>query len=309
MLTFDLHYHPNIANLSKIVRDRRLERHRKVFEWNAPDCVACTEHSYKHPLDAYLYLADSVQDLDTAIIPGVECVSREGVEIVYLHRNEQDLRNFLKRYKPFSWSIKDVGRIRDATGAVTVVPHPFSLARSGAGNVLSPAGYARVLKLVDYVEIHNGSALTLMQRISTKNARPLFKKTMEKISWTLNLPREHSGEDLGWAVSSDAHFPEEQFIIGSTEAVPEPGETYFDMLNKRIRFDGVMVSTPSANTMTNNMRLFRNVRCAMSEGINKDFKMMRSNGLGNGVNGNDKFMQRMGREFRRRAVKVLRSDR
>lgn len=308
MLTFDLHYHPNIANLSKGVRDRRLERHRRIFELNRPDCVACTEHSYKNPYDAYLYLTEAALDTDTFVMPGVECISREGVEIVFLYPSEQDLKSALKANRPFGWSIKDVGRIAEATGAVSIVPHPFSLARSGAGNVLSPAGYSRVLKLVDYVEIHNGSALTLMQRISTKGARPLFKKTMEKISWTLNLPHDQRGESLGWAISSDAHYPGEQFIIGSTDRTLKPGETYFDLLRNRIRFEGVMVSSPSENTIVNNMRLFRNVRCAMSEGINKDFRMMRMI-PGNGQEKYDKIVQRVGREFKRRAGKVLRSDR
>jgi hypothetical protein len=309
MLTFDLHYHPNIANLSKHLRDRKLERHRSVLETNRPDCVACTEHSYKQPLDAYLYLADAAQDLRTEILPGVECVSREGVDIIFLYPGEGDLRSALRDYKPFAWSIKDVGRIRNATGAISIVPHPFSLSRSGAGNVLSQAGYKRVLRLVDYVEIHNGSALTLMQRLSTKGARPLFKKTMETISWTINLPKEQRGEGLGWAVSSDAHFPEEQFIIGSTEEQPQAGETLFDLLGRKVRFEAQMVRYPSENKIVNNFRLFRTIRCAMAEGINKDFRQMRMNGITEGDvwERGDKIMHLVGREVRKRAFKALRS--
>jgi hypothetical protein len=311
MPTFDLHYHPNIANLKRPLRERKLERHKNVLATNRPDCVACTEHAYKRPLDAYLYLADAAKDLKTEILPGVEGVSREGVDIIFIYASEADLKSALKEQKPFAWSIKDVGRIRNATGAVSIVPHPFSLSRSGAGNVLSQAGYQRVLRMVDYVEIHNGSALTLMQRLSTKNARPLFKKTMETISWTINLPREHRGQGLGWAVSSDAHFPEEQFIIGATEEQPGPGESLFDLLGRRVRFEALMVSYPSENNIVNNFRLFRTMRCAMAEGINKDMRQMRQSGVTEGDvwERGDKIVQMVGREVRKRAVKALRSGR
>jgi hypothetical protein len=135
---------------------------------------------------------------------------------------------------------------------------------------------------------------------------------MDKISWTLNLPPAYRGEDLGWAVSSDAHFPEEQFIVGSIDVEPSHGETFFDLLEKRLRFEAVMISDPSENSMVNNFRLFRNVRCAMTEGINKDIRMMRmgppGNGNGDGSKGNGRIVRRVGREVRRRALKAFRQD-
>jgi hypothetical protein len=279
MLTFDLHYHPNIQNLREKSRARRLQQHLMYLKWAGLDCLASTEHSYKAPLDAYLRLSDALSEINTVVLPGVECVSREGVDMVFIYRNEEDLRSAVFQFGPLSWSVKDTARIAENTGAVTILPHPFALARSAACEVLSPKGCKRLLKLVDYVEIHNGSALTLMQRLSTRRARPLFRKTLRKISMTLNLPREWRGNGLGWAVSSDAHYPGEQFIVGVTEEEPGPGEDYFDLLKRRIRFKEILLRYPSDQTMINNMRLLRNLGTSVAEGLNKDIRQIRKNGL------------------------------
>lgn len=270
MPTFDLHFHANIHRMpgwDKILRMQKLQWH---FRRAGVDYVASTEHSYKKPLEAYLRLADAVQELPTHIIPGVESVSAEGIDIIYLYRNEENLRRALAQFQTFRWTIRDVAAICRDTEAISIVPHPFHIGKSSAGNILCRRAYRQLLRMSDYVEVHNGSALAIEKRLSSKRVSRLFKRTRHKLDKTLNLPMEDRGEGLGWAVSSDSHYPGEQFIVGYTDLLLEPGEDVFDFLGKRIRFDMHYLGILPENNRENNARLLRSLQGVIKEGLVKE---------------------------------------
>jgi len=237
MLTFDLHFHANIHRMPRRNKLIRLQKIRWHMKRAGIDFVASTEHSYKKPLEAYLRLAEITHDLDTEIIPGIEGVSSEGVDVIFLYRTGDDLRRALKPLQTFRWSARDVARIAGDTDAVTIVPHPFHIGKSSAGNVLPRRGYLQLLKMCDYVEIHNGSALAVERRLSRSRVKTFFKEARLKLDKTLNLPMEDRGEGLGWAISSDAHYPGDQYIVGKTDQSMAPGQDVFDFLKGRIRFE------------------------------------------------------------------------
>ncbi|MCJ2163518.1 MULTISPECIES: hypothetical protein [unclassified Pseudodesulfovibrio] len=235
------------------------------------DYVASTEHSYKKPLEAYQRLADASSGLKTEIIPGVEAVSSEGVDIIFLYRSEDQLKQGLKQVQTFRWSVRDVARIAEDTESIVIVPHPFHIGKSSAGTILSGRAYQRLLEMCDYIEIHNGSALTADKRLSGSKVRNLFKNTQAKLDKTLNLPIEDRGEGLGWAVSSDAHYPGEQYVVGVTDLFPEDGDDTFDFLKKRIRFDSYPVLDLSDSKMRNNTKLLRSLQGVIKEGLIKKY--------------------------------------
>lgn len=253
---------------NKLIRLQKIRWHMKRA---GIDYVASTEHSYKKPLEAYWRLDEACQGLGTEIIPGVEGVSAEGVDVIFLYRTGDDLRRALGSLQTFRWSVRDVARIAGDTDAVTIVPHPFHIGKSSAGNILSGRGYQQLLRMCDYVEIHNGSALAVERRLSRSRVKTLFKEARLKLDKTLDLPMEDRGEGLGWAISSDAHYPGEQYIVGKTDLDMEPGEDAIDFLRRRVRFEYQSVLELVESPIRSNTRLLRSFQGAIKEGLIKEY--------------------------------------
>lgn len=278
MLTFDLHYHANINcyRYSKINRDFRLKKHRKYLKKIGVNYVASTEHAYKNPLDAYLYLRDTADTLDVNIIPGVEWISREGVEIIFLFDSESSLRHGLDYLKPFSGSVWDIKHLKKETDSVTIIPHPFSPGKTGVATMLGKTAFLRLLNDADYVEIHNGLSLIFLN-FKCVWQKPLnLMNKMKQIQYTFDLPGQFKPDHIGWAVGSDAHFPGHQFIVGGiddpcsgadeTDAV----KNGFELLAEKVHFTPVSISPLSCSGLKKCRNLSMNGRFAMSEAIFKN---------------------------------------
>lgn len=272
MTTFDLHFHANIHGLKRSSKARRMLRHVEFLKSHPLDYLASTEHSYKNPLEAYRRLADSTASISTTVIPGVESVSSEGVDIIFLYRTEGDLISALRDVKSFAWSVRDVKAIRRDTGALAIVPHPFHISNTAAGNNLSKRAYRLLLNNVDYIEVHNGSAVQLEKRIQRSCTKPLFPKTLQRMEWTLDLPMEQRGKGLGWSVGSDAHFPGEQYVVGKTDATLRSGEDVFDFLSRRIPFEQAPLMPAAETNIGNNFSLVRSLYSTICEGSLKRCK-------------------------------------
>ncbi len=265
MLLFDLHFHANV-NLyrnSRFQRNWRLNKHRKHFIETGVDFVASTEHAFKNPLDAYLYLADATSDLDTTIIPGVEWISSEGIEAIFLFDSEGSLRDGLKRLEPFKRSIFDIGEFKDDPHMISVIPHPFCPGKTGVATILGQGAFLKLLEMVDYVEIHNGLSLHFMKcNFVLNNFLP--EEKMKQVQYTFALPAYYRYDELGWAVGSDAHFPKHQHIVGGVYT-DTAREDWFQLLKSRVHFEPVMISQLPHSRFGNYHRLLKTGRCVLSE--------------------------------------------
>jgi len=234
--TADLHYHTNIHRMSVPQRQRRMKRIKNALNSKPVDIIASTEHVYKAPIDAYLYLRDVGTETGTEVIAGIEALSTEGVEVIYLFRGERELQRGLSDLRAFEWSIKDTAKIASNHDCVTIVPHPFTMGQTGAGNKMETDEYLGLLASVDYVEIHNGSSLSLRKLMNSRIPVDFNSAFRKKIEYTYDLPKQYRGTDIGWAIGSDAHFPTEQVCVGvSLDYDSKLSE--FDNLKRRIRFE------------------------------------------------------------------------
>ncbi|WP_461209107.1 PHP domain-containing protein [Desulfocurvus sp. DL9XJH121] len=273
MILCDLHFHANIGDGGGRRNLLRLRRCAAGFQRHGLHCVASTEHAFKQPLTAYLRLAEAARDTDAAILPGVEEVSAEGVEIIFLFRDEDALRRGLAATRTFFWPVRDVGRMARDMGALALVPHPFHIGRTGAGRVLSRRDYLNLLNDVDYVEIHNGSALNISHRMHVSRITPLFPNTVENLGLTLDLPLHlRGGQHTGWSVGSDAHHPGQQYIVGRTEHEPAPGEAVFDLLARRVHFTPHILQRVSPQASRNCCTILREFQSVLREGAAKRCK-------------------------------------
>ncbi len=229
MQTYDLHYHVNFGRRSGSRAAAYMRRHRDFLTAAKIDGVASTEHIFKDSLKAYRRLADALQDTAVTVIPGVEWLSREGVDIVFLFPGEAALVDALKLLAPYSHTIWDLPKIRSDIGGLAILPHPFSPGRSGAAVVLGEAAYFRLVEFVDYVEIHNGRSLLFSRRLVDRFASP---KKIRQIRYTFDLPSRYRPPGVGWSVGSDAHYPGSAWMVGAVEAE----ERGYALLEKRVRF-------------------------------------------------------------------------
>jgi len=112
----------------------------RVAEERGIDRLAITDHDQ---IDAALALHELAPE---RIIVGEEVKTREGFDLIGLF-----LRELIPRRTPAREAAE---RIR-AQGGVVYVPHPFDLARSGAG----AAHLESLSDLIDVVEVHNSRCL------------------------------------------------------------------------------------------------------------------------------------------------------
>ncbi len=271
-VSFDLHYHTNIYRLSKKQRTKRLEQHRQCLKETNVDFVASTEHGYKSPLDAYLFLRDATEGLHTQILPAVEAISKEGVDIIFIFEDETALRQGLKSLPPFKWSVHDMKHIRDATGAISIIAHPFTPGKTGLANAVGDVKFMKLQEEADYVEIHNGLSLHFLEN-GIKDGKLTSPPSLQrKVNNTYRLPNEFRLDHVGWAVSSDAHFPQHQSIVGSVDIETSNSNLpndWFTFLQKRHKFKKKEVRQQNKRQWMNVWHMLQSGYCTMEEAIEK----------------------------------------
>lgn len=269
-VTFDLHYHTNVYRMQRWQRDRRLARHRKYLGESAVDYVASTEHAYKNPLDAYLYLRDVMLDLPTEILPAVEAISKEGVDVIFIYRNEDALRQALQTIQPFSWKVDELPQLRADTDAITIIPHPFTPGKTGMANVLGTETFLAMQEHVDYIEVHNGLSLHFLENGLRDGKVPGPPKLQRNVEYTYRLPEEFRMEGVGLAVSSDAHYPRHQTIVGS---VPAPDgrrpDDWFTFLQQRHHFVKTPVRDNGERGLLKLWHMMQSGYCTFGEAVEK----------------------------------------
>ncbi|MDR1051736.1 MAG: hypothetical protein LBP95_11830 [Deltaproteobacteria bacterium] len=238
----DLHYHLNAFRMTGKNLSAALAGHKRSIVSSGLDFLASTEHVYKNPLDCYLHLRRVASDLKVTVIPGVEWISRENVEIIFLFDGEASLRSALAVLKTFSHSVWEVRKLGSDLGAVLVVPHPFTPGKTGAANNLGEPGFERLLDMVDYVEIHNGLSRQFDEIYLYNRLGPFFPGHDLKVRQTARLPEKYRRHDIGWSVGSDAHFPGEICFAGGHPEMTS--DNWFEALKSRLHFELVDLGPP-----------------------------------------------------------------
>ena len=196
--SLDTHFHANVAYLPKFARRRKAEL--IVPALGHLNAVCSTEHAYKDPLLAYDFLVYSRDQFGGAfeVIPGIENISSEGVELIFLASSRKHLEDIIHRLPAFGWSMLDFERIRQEC-AVTIIPHPFSPSKTGVVTTFGQEVALEIINQHHYVEVCNGAFLNpLLQKIPSKT-------TVEKIRKTANFPDLLLHQGLRGSIGSDAH--------------------------------------------------------------------------------------------------------
>lgn len=241
LLSADMHFHANIAFQTPKRRASRLAK--LAMRVGHLDILASTEHAYKEPLEAYDALVEMVERhrLALEILPGVENISAEGIEMIQIARSREDLRRLLTEWPAFGWSIRDLDRL-DETDCVSILPHPFTPSRTGLVTRLGREAAIKLLPRFDYIEASNGSYTEVDRLLGPTRLRP------SKVRLTARFPGHLLPEGIGVSHGSDAHFPEDLNIFGKVAA--EGGNSFYDLLGKRHRMEFAEQTAGGRGTLT-----------------------------------------------------------
>ncbi|WP_316860858.1 hypothetical protein [uncultured Cohaesibacter sp.] len=198
----DMHFHANVFRRSNAKRRRiSLALSKTVMHL---DGLCSTEHAYKDPIEAYDFLDAMVRHhgLKTWVIPGLENISKEGVEVIQLFPTRKALVDAVEKAPAFSWSIHDVHALRRNDG-ILVLPHPFSPSNTGIVTGIGLEKTRSLLQHFDYIEMSNGSFLEVPIEMLPATR---FK---ERIAKTTQFPSGLVPAGVGQCYGSDAHRPED----------------------------------------------------------------------------------------------------
>ena len=148
---FDAHFHPQTSRFHirrKLGLDinKRLQKWWNVFRQNDIRIIVSTEHTYVNPVEGYYLMRNSKpKDFDAVILPGVEAVSREGIELLIWSKDEsifEDDNVMMPFHKPINELVEIVSKNKNYQSCF---PHPFGTGPGSAFPKISP------YELLDYI--------------------------------------------------------------------------------------------------------------------------------------------------------------
>nr|WP_321457915.1 hypothetical protein [uncultured Cohaesibacter sp.] len=230
-IAIDTHFHANIFRRTRAKR-RRIAQYLSVNVMHL-GALCSTEHAYKKPLEAYDFLVEMVAHhrLHLEIIPGVENISREGVEVIQLCEDRAALVEAIAAFPAFSWSIHDALGLQ-SDNCVTILPHPFSPSSTGIVTGIGLEKTCKMLSHFDYIEMSNGSFLEVPIEALP---RTKFKEQLEK---TAQFPEHLVPFGVGRSYGSDAHRPGDINLFGSLAL--QPNESIFEALVRRQNMQAIV---------------------------------------------------------------------
>jgi hypothetical protein len=264
----DTHYHANIFGLTPSERKKRKIDFIKWTNKNLVNIILSTEHTYKDPLNAYLHLAEWSCLTNAVIVPACEAISKEGVDIILVFRDEGCLTNAGAVLDPFGWSVVDLPYIKREVNCLIIIPHPYTLGTTGAGRILKPSVYKQLMEIADYIEIENGSYFAAFNLAMMATSESWVENNLCWLMKAYRIPQRDFLPGLGYAVGSDAHFPAHQYKVGMINGSLEKAfADVFEFLAKKHYFQGVICSERSIINMLSSIP--KSLLCSLTEKLIK----------------------------------------
>lgn len=206
-VTIDSHFHANINHLPAAQRRAKAKRFAPAVAHL--DILCSTEHAYRNPLEAYDFLCEAAaaSGSKTKIVAGVENISSEGVEVIFLAKDRASLIKLIAAFPPFDWSIHNSDQAAEHE-CITILPHAFSPSTTGIVNNIGIEKALPLLSAYDFIEANNGGFYGLdPKRLPAKGLR-------DNIVNTANFPKSLLDDGVKYSVGSDAHNMRDLNIFG-----------------------------------------------------------------------------------------------
>jgi len=206
-MRIDCHFHPNLRlSSAKAVKTKALKIFEKFSEHKI-DAVIVTEHVFKKPYQAFQKLKKhQPSSSKTLLIPGVEAVSKEGIDVIifsaceYIY-TQKDLM------KTWGLPIKDmIKKVATDPNLNMIIPHPFLKSQQGIVKNLGLAELKKLVSDIDLIEKHNACFNSLIKFIEQHPLKKIFKNQLDSLKQVQNADLRNL-KSVVFSGGSDAHHP------------------------------------------------------------------------------------------------------
>lgn len=234
----DYHFHPNFHFSSERRVTKRANKIWDAFSAHRLDVVVVSEHSWKRPVESYEVLQlHRPPGVKMVLLPGVEALTREGLDVVVFGRCRTWYEDPLLRplLRPYALRLDEVVEIvsSERTRLAGFLPHPYTRGTTGSVEFFGREAAMELAERLGGVEASNncyGNALSLTRRVGAK----ILPLTFERMHLTARLDEEFLDSAAGafFAHGSDAHFPEEigYGCLVNSSSDPECAKAAFGVL-------------------------------------------------------------------------------
>ncbi len=215
-LKIDRHFHPNIAYRTKRSKQKRLNSIWNRIRQVELDGVLVCEHAFKKPKYSFIQMLKArPTSLDTFLIPWIELLSKEGIDVIVYSKDINYIYNQKGLLEPWSLKFDEIiKKINLDEKLFGIIVHPYVLSSTG---IIKNKGkkYAKEnIKKLGSLEVYNHSYVHLEKLIWYNFIDNLIGHRINWIKWTRRVPESiyNSLDDILLTGGSDAHHPWE---IGS----------------------------------------------------------------------------------------------
>jgi len=225
----DYHFHPNFHFSSQRRTARRADKIWEALRWHGLDVVVVSEHAWKRPEETFQLLESKrPPGCDIVLLPGVEVLTREGLDVVVFGNFQGWYRNptLAPLLRPYGIGIEEVLRIvgGERQRLAGFLPHPYTRGTTGTVEFFGRDLAVDLAGRLGGVEASNNcyhDTLSLTRRFGAR----ILPSTFERMHLTARLdePFLDSLRHAFIAHGSDAHFPEEIGYGCLVDAVQDGG--------------------------------------------------------------------------------------
>lgn len=202
-LRIDYHFHPNLPGNEKKALNKAKKWWRQ-FEKKNINCVIVTEHDYCQPQKTF-ELINKTKPKDCFCFPGLEYVTKEGIDIVIFGENPDIYK--IPALQPFELTFEQtIDLVLNDEKLFAFVTHPYTM---GLPSILRKLGHDRYMHYVNKlgaVEILYCVYDNYELLLKKLPLRLMFKSLLKRIEFIKNLPKSDYPKKIKFlAAGSDAH--------------------------------------------------------------------------------------------------------
>ncbi|MBI2415561.1 MAG: hypothetical protein HYV33_02760 [Candidatus Kerfeldbacteria bacterium] len=231
-LLVDYHFHPNLSKYDSWA-NHKCQAIWREFSAQRLDVVVITEHVFKNPARAYrLLLKTRPADATTVIFPGLEALTKEGVDLI-IFSEQETIFSYRELMIPKQRDVFEmIAFIKARSNLCGSIAHPYSIGHSGIKRQLGASATERAIRLLGGVEIHNNCFSGGMKVADVTGVSTIIRRQRTMMDYTLTLPAQYFSypEVQLYSGGSDAHVVIE---IGTGMLVPAGNDLFQSIATNR----------------------------------------------------------------------------
>lgn len=232
MLRVDYHFHPNLPLIvpffNKYFCRRKAEKIWQAFEKHQLDAVIISEHSYKRPKTSFQLLQQyQPKNAKTLLIPGVEAITKEGVDLIIFAKDETDVYSKKDLITPWKLKLNEaIELIENDKKLFGIVVHPHTPGTTSIYRIGGPEITHSAIEKLGFLEKHNCSFTFSIKVLKGLGLHKIFKKKYHQMINTEVVPPDLIKKNTITTIGSDAHHASEIGNYAEIQVSPDEKDIF-----------------------------------------------------------------------------------